>query len=133
MNEPVLPFGEMSVEAKLEDVLIRERQLEVHLLHSPDYLWRANRELKRQVALLYLAIALLILFQGLFTWRNLGRLPVGLVLLNTGTSLLAIINTLLIIRTKRSLRQLNEAWLKPAERSAIDSLRDQRAKLLEEV
>ncbi len=57
----------MSAEETLHDVSIRVQQLEAFILRSPEYLKRADQELKRQVAMLYLAIALLILFQGLFT------------------------------------------------------------------
>ena len=111
----------------LDDVAIRARQLEAHLLQSPEYLRRADQELKRQVSMLYLAIALLLLFQGLFTWRGAGQIPLGAMLLTGVTSLLAIINCLLLIRTKACLRRLNAAWLKPEERSAIESLRSRSA------
>ncbi len=112
------------------DVTIRERQLEAHLLRSPEYLRRADQELKRQVSMLYLAIALLFLFQGLFTWRSAeGGLALGAIALTTVTSLLAIINCLLLIRTKACLRRLNEAWLRPEEKSAVDELRHQRSTL----
>ena len=131
MNEPLLPTEELNSETRMKDVCIRERQLERHLLQSPDYLSRANRELKRNIFMLYLAIALLILFQGIFTWKNTGRLPVGLVILNIATSLVAIFNCLLIIRTKRCLRQVNDAWLRPAEKTALAALRSQRFRLVD--
>jgi hypothetical protein len=114
----------------LEDVMIRERQLEAHLLHSPEYLRRANQELKRQVLLLYLAIALLFGFQGLFAWRTAGEIPISEVALISVTSFLAIINCLLLIRTKACLRRLNDAWLKPAEKTAVYALRLQRSEML---
>jgi hypothetical protein len=114
----------------LEDVMIRERQLEAHLLHSPEYLRCADRELKRQVSMLYLAIALLFVFQGLFAWRAAGQIPFSEVALISVTSFLAIINCLLLIRTKACLRRLNDAWLKPAEKTAVHALRLQRSELL---
>ena len=113
----------------LEDVIIRERQLEAHLLHSPEYLRRASRELKRQVSMLYLAIALLFVFQSLFAWKA-GHIPISEVVLISVTSFLAIINCLLLIRTKACLRRLNDAWLKPAEKTAVYALRLQRSELL---
>jgi hypothetical protein len=116
--------------ASLEDVMIRERQLEAHLLHSPEYLRRANGELKRQVSMLYLAIALLFVFQGLFAWRAAGQIPISEVTLISVTSFLAIINCLLLIRTKACLRRLNDAWLKPAEKTAVYALRLQRSEML---
>jgi hypothetical protein len=114
----------------LEDVTIRERQLEAHLLRSPEYLRQADQELKRQVSMLYLAIALLLVFQGLFSWRTVGQIPLAALILTSLTSLLAIGNCLLLIRTKSCLRRLNEAWLKPEERSAMHALRDQRQQIL---
>ncbi len=120
----------MSTHETLEDVTIRERQLEAHLLRSPEYLRHADQELKRQVSMLYLAIALLLVFQGLFAWRTVGQIPVIVSLLTAVTSLLAIANCFLLIRTKSCLRRLNEAWLQPEERNAVRALRNQRHEIL---
>jgi hypothetical protein len=121
---------DMTANDSLEDVTIRERQLEAYLLRSPEYLRRADQELKRQVTMLYLAIALLLLFQGLFTWRNAGQLPIGLLVLTSVVSVLAIVNCLLLIRTKSCLRRLNDAWLRPEEKTAVRALRNQRDEIL---
>jgi hypothetical protein len=120
----------MTFEEYLQDVSIRERQLHAHLLRSADYLRRADLELKRQVSMLYLAIALLILFQGLFTFREAASLPIGGVVLIAFTSFLAIVNCMLLIRTKNGLRRVNESWLKPEEKDALDALRVQRTEIL---
>ena len=120
----------MSAEETLHDVSIREQQLETFILRSPEYLKRADQELKRQVTMLYLAIALLLVFQGLFTFRATGALPWGGTLLMSVTSVLAIVNCLLLIRTKTWLHRLNEAWLCPQEKVAITSLRFQRQEIL---
>jgi Flp pilus assembly protein TadB len=119
----------MSAEESLHDVNIREKQLQSHILSSPEYLHKADQELKRQVTMLYLAIALLLVFHGLFTFRATG-LPLAGVLLMTVTSILAILNCLLLIRTKTWLRKLNEAWLAPQERVALRTIRSQRTELL---
>jgi len=118
--------SDMALNETLEDVAIRERQLEAHLLRSPEYLRRADQELKRQVSMLYLAIALLLVFQGLFAWRTVGQIPVFATALTAVTSLLAIFNCLLLIRTKSCLRRLNDAWLRPEEKTAVMALRNQR-------
>jgi hypothetical protein len=120
----------MSAEETLHDVTIREQQLERYILRSPEYLKKADQELKRQVSMLYLAIALLILFQGLFTFRQTGSLPFSGMLLITVTSVLAIVNCLLLIKTKTWLNRLNENWLGTQERVALSSLRFQRKELL---
>jgi hypothetical protein len=120
---------ETSDTISLEDVMIRERQLEAHLLHSPEYLRCANRELKRQVSMLYLAIVLLFVFQGLFAWKA-GHIPVSEVVMISVTSFLAIINCLLLIRTKACLRRLNDAWLRPEQKTAVYALRLQRSEML---
>jgi hypothetical protein len=119
----------MSAEETLHDVDIREQQLEAFILRSPEYLKRADQELKRQVTMLYLAIALLLVFQGLFTFREAGTLPFSGMLLISVTSILAIVNCLLLIKTKTWLRRLNEAWLGPQEKVAITSLRHQRKEI----
>jgi hypothetical protein len=115
----------MSAEETLHDVTIRVQQLESYILRSPEYLKRADQELKRQVTMLYLAIALLLLFQGLFTFGASTRLPLGGVILMSVTSFLAIINCLLLIQTRTWLHRLNEAWLGPQEKIALASLRNQ--------
>jgi hypothetical protein len=123
----------MTFEESLQDVMIRERQLHAHILRSAEYLRKADIQLKRQVTMLYLAISLLILFQGLFALREAMLIPMSCTALIGVTSLLAVINCLLLIRTKNGLRQLNEAWLKPEEKTALDSLRLQRTELLSRV
>jgi hypothetical protein len=120
----------VSAEETLHDVEIREQQLEAFILRSPEYLKRADRELKRQVTTLYLAIALLLLFQGFFTLKVLGVLPFSEMLLVSVTSVLAIVNCLLLIKTKTWLHRLNEAWLNPQEKIAVSSLRSQRDEIL---
>jgi len=119
----------MSAEETLHDVSIRVQQLENFILRSPEYLQRADQELKRQVAMLYLAIALLIVFQGLFTFGEVGRIPMSGMILMSVTSVLAIVNCLLLIHTKTWLHRLNEAWLGPQEKNALTSLRFQAKEL----
>lgn len=113
--------------------MIRVQQLESYILRSPEYLRRADQELKRQVAILYLAIALLLVFQGLFTLRATGSLPITGVILVSITSVLAIVNCMLLIHTKTWLRRLNEMWLGPQEKIALSSLRTQHQELLSRI
>jgi hypothetical protein len=120
----------MSAEETLHDVEIREQQLQSFILKSPEYRKRADRELKRQVAMLYLAIALLLTFQGFFTLKVLGVLPISEMMLVSVTSVLAIVNCLLLIHTKTWLHRLNEAWLGPQEKVAITTLRSQRKEIM---
>src|SRR5882762_5453286 len=103
----------MTFEESLHDVTIRERQLEAHILRSREYLNRADQDLKRQVSMLYLAIALLLVFEGLFSFRNIGLIPFSVNILVGVTSFLAILNCFLLIKTKKWLHRLNEAWLNP--------------------
>jgi hypothetical protein len=128
MPENVTPPSRPPAAEPPDDAAIRARQLETHLLRSPEYLHRADQELKRQVSLLYLAVALLLLFQGLFAWRAAGQIPFGLLLLTGVTSILAVVNCVLLIRTKNCLRKLNAAWLKPEERTAMEALRNRPGK-----
>jgi hypothetical protein len=120
----------MSVEESLHDMVIRERQLEEHLLRSTEYLKCADQNLKRQVSMLYLAIALLLLFQVLFSFRAVDEIPHSAIVLVSVTSILAIVNCLLLIRTKTWLQRLNEAWLDPRQRDALEALKSQRQEIL---
>jgi hypothetical protein len=56
-------------------------------------------------------------------------MPFSVMALIIVTSVLAIANCLLLIRTKTYLRRLNEAWLKPEEKHAITKLRNQHAEI----
>jgi hypothetical protein len=123
----------MSAEESLHDVMIRVQQLESFILRSPEYRRRADQELKRQVTMLYLAIALLLVFQGLFTLTAAGSLPLAAVILMSVTSVLAIVNCMLLIHTKTWLHRLNEMWLGPQEKIALTSLRSQHQELLSRV
>jgi hypothetical protein len=120
----------MTFEESLNDVSVRERQLAAHILRSPEYLQKADQELKRQVTMLYLAIALLMVIVGFFTLRAVGKIPPICVELTDATSLLAIVNCLLLIRTKTWLNRLNEAWLAPHERDALNTLKIQRNEII---
>jgi hypothetical protein len=121
----------MTAHDPLADLDKRQRELEAHLLRSQEYLYRADQTLKRQTAMLYLAIALLFSFQIAFTVSNAVGLPLHLWALITLTSALAVFNCVLLIRTKRSLSCLNQAWLRPHEKSALDSLEEERLRLLQ--
>jgi len=80
--------------------------------------------------MLYLAIALLLVFQALFTFHALDQLSLSGVILNSVTSFLAIVNCVLMIKTKTWLRHLNEAWLAPQEKTVLESLKLQRSEIL---
>jgi hypothetical protein len=116
----------MSDEA-LNDLAVRTRQLEAHLLRSPEYLFKADQDLKRQVVILYLAIALLLLFEGFFVIREAHSMPGWLLALIIFTSVLAIVNCALLIRTKRCLHRLNEGWLNPEAQKTLEALRREHA------
>lgn len=119
----------MADDEDLQNLLTRTRQLESYLLRSPEYLHKADQDLKRQVTMLYLAIALLLVFQLLFAVSQARHLPLSVMALIVFTSILAIINCILLIRTKNYLRRVNENWLKPEERDAIVKLRNQHAEI----
>ena len=113
----------------LDDLAVRTRQLETHLLRSPEYLSKAGRDLKRQVVVLYLAIALLLLFEGVFVLREARHMPAWLLALIVFTSALAIANCVLLIRTKRYLHRLNDGWLDPHARQTLEALRHELDRL----
>jgi len=129
MADNLLFESRMADDEALQDLLTRTRQLENHLLGSPEYRRQADQELKRQVTMLYLAIALLLVFQLLFAVSQARHLPLSVMALIVVTSILAIINCLLLIRTKKYVRRLNEAWLKPEEKHAIAQLRHQHEEI----
>ena len=120
----------MSLEESLHDVTIRERQLEAHILRSSEYRKRADQDLKRLVSMLYLAIALLFVIQGLFTYQAIAQRPINGIILLSVTSLLGVLSCFLLIKTKAWLHRLNEAWLAPQEKNALEALKSQRHEIL---
>jgi hypothetical protein len=120
----------MNIEESLKDVTIRERQLEAHILRSAEYRKRVDRDLKRLVSMLYLAIALLLLIQGMFTYQAMAQAPVNRLVLMGVISFLGVMNCLLLIQTKSWLHRLNQAWLAPQEKSALEALKLQRHEIL---
>jgi uncharacterized protein (TIGR04222 family) len=116
----------------LRDLTVRTSQLETHLLRSPEYRSRADQRLMRQVATLYLAIVLLIVFEGFFVLLEAHHMPAWLLMLILFTSLLAIANCVLIIRTKRCLHRLNESWLTSDAKKTLEALRRQQVERLSE-
>ena len=124
-----MPPMEKGDDDALQDVLTRTRQLEVHILRSPEYLFKADQLLKRQSIVLGLTIILLLIFEGLFVALEARALPTWLLVLICVTSALVLSNCLLLIRTKRSLRRLNEFWLNPEEKAALAALREQHERI----
>lgn len=115
----------------LHDVETREQQLRWHILRSEEYLERFQREFKRQVLMLYLSIVLLFLFQSLFAWNMRAHLQMNEAALILITTLLAIMNCILLIHTKSWLRRVNQAWIEPQEKIALDSIEIQKREILE--
>lgn len=123
----------MTLEEALRDVETRENQLRLHIIRSEEYVRRFERDFKRQVFMLYLAIVLLLLFQSLFMISLAGRLHFGEMALVMTTSFLAIMNCILLINTKSWLRRINESWIDPQEKTALDAIRLQRREIMEKM
>ena len=121
----------MTPEEILHDVETREKQLHWHILKSEEYVARFRREFNRQVFMLYLSIVLLIAFQSLFAWNYRNHLNFDEAALGIGTAVLAIINCGLLIYTKSWLKKINESWIEPQEKIALDTIRIQKSEVLE--
>lgn len=123
----------MTLEEALRDVETRENQLRLHIIRSEEYVRRFERDFKRQVFMLYLAIVLLLLFQSLFAISVAGHLKFGEMALVLTTSFLAILNCVLLINTKSWLKRINESWIEPQEKTALDMIRLQRREIMEKI
>ncbi|PAW77801.1 MAG: hypothetical protein B9S32_09360 [Verrucomicrobia bacterium Tous-C9LFEB] len=123
----------MTLEEALRDVETRENQLRLHIIRSEEYVRRFERDFKRQVFMLYLAIVLLLLFQSLFAISIAGHLKFGEMALVLTTSFLAIMNCVLLINTKSWLKRINESWIEPQEKTALDMIRMQRREIMEKI
>jgi hypothetical protein len=112
----------------LKDLAVRLRQLEAHLLCSPEYLARAGRKVAWLAALLGVAVVLF-LFEGIFCLR--GTRPEPPVVLGSidVTTCVVIASCVLIIRAKRCFRHLNETWLSSEAKKTLETLRREQAEL----
>lgn len=110
----------------LRDVQTREAQLRLHILRSEDYARRFQKEFNRRVFLVYLSIVLLLAFQTIYAWGFGADLQTAHLAMILVTSALAIANCFLLIRTRGWLRRVNERWIAPQEKVALESLRTQR-------
>ncbi|MEM1058299.1 MAG: hypothetical protein AAGK14_03545 [Verrucomicrobiota bacterium] len=119
----------MDAETAWKDLTTRETQLRLHIIRSEEYLRHFDRDYKRQVFMLYLSIMLLLLFQSWFLYRTVGLTQWEIAMCVAGVGVLAILNCLLLIRTKMFLRRVNEAWIAPQEKIALDNLREERRQL----
>ena len=73
---------------------------------------------------------LILLFYGLATTRSSAQIAFNSAVFTAVTAILAIINCYLLIQTKAGLRRVNEAWLAPQEKSALEALKLQRSQIL---
>jgi hypothetical protein len=117
----------MSDDEALKDLAVRTRQLEAHLLRSPEYLSRISRKVKWLV--LGLLVAVILFFFELIDFEKTHVMSLGLLGTIAGTDAFAMADCALLIRTKRCLRRLNERWLHPDAKKTLESLRQQRVEM----
>ncbi len=123
----------MDLQTAWQDLETRENQLRLHIIRSEEYLRHFDRDFKRQVLMLYLCIALILLFQSWFFYQSALYSRWDIALFVLGISVLAISNCVLLIRTKLFLNRVNEAWIEPQEQIALNNLRNERHELLQKM
>lgn len=106
----------------LADLAIRRQQLENHLLQSHEYREKVVRKLKGFAAIKVVALVL-VLLEGFFYLRAPKPAPHVLFALIGATLAALLIGTIFIWRTWRCLNRLNERWLTPEARNALEMLR----------
>jgi hypothetical protein len=115
----------MSDDEALNDLAVRTRQLEAHLLRSPEYLLRISRKVKWLV--LGLLMAVILFFFEIIDFEKTHVMSLGLLGMIGGTDAFAIADCAVLIRTKQCLRRLNERWIHPDAKTTLESLRQQQA------
>lgn len=123
----------MDLKTAWQDLETRENQLRLHIIRSEEYLRQFDRDFKRQVLMLYVCIALILLFQSWFFYQSAAYSRWEIALFVLGISALAIGNCVLLIRTKLFLNRVNEAWIEPQEQIALNNLRSERHELLQKM
>jgi len=123
----------MDLQTAWQDLETRENQLRLHIIRSEEYLRQFDRDFKRQVLMLYLCIALILLFQSWFFYQSAMYSRWDIALFVLGISVLAVGNCMLLIRTKMFLNRINEAWIEPQEKIALNNLRAERYELIQKL
>jgi hypothetical protein len=115
----------MSDDEALHDLAVRARQLEAHLLRSPEYLLKVRRK-AAWLALVFGAAILLFFGEEIFYLRE--PKPNSTFVLGSIDFTLVIILTsgVLLIRTRGFRHRLNESWLNPEAKKTLDALRRER-------
>jgi len=115
----------MSDDEALHDLAVRARQLEAHLLRSPEYLLKVGRQAKWLGGALFVILVLLVAEE--FFYLRESKSASSFVLGSIDVTLFAAFTTgVLLIRTHRCRRHLNERWLNPEAKKTLDALRRER-------
>ncbi|HSI84283.1 MAG: hypothetical protein ACAI35_16215 [Candidatus Methylacidiphilales bacterium] len=121
----------MNIEEALRDLDTRENQLKNHILASNEYRGRFERDIKRQILMLYIGIMLVIFYQSAYAWYSGSVLQVREALMLGTCIFLSILNLMIMIRTKGYLKNVNDMWIDPQEKTALEIIRIQRMELQE--
>jgi len=115
----------MSDDEALNDLAVRTRQLEAHLVRSPEYLLKVGRTAKMFAAVL--VAALVIFFGEEFLYVSEPKPSSSMVLGSIDLTLLVILTSgVLLVRTRRCRHKLNKNWLNPEARKTLEALQRER-------
>jgi hypothetical protein len=109
----------------LNDLAVRTRQLEAHLVRSPEYVSRVGRKIKWLAVVLGLAVVL-------FIGEEIAYLdepkPGSTLVLGSidATLLVIVISAVLLARARGCRHRLNENWLNPDARKTLETLREEQ-------
>jgi hypothetical protein len=109
----------MSDDEALNDLAVRMRQLEAHLVRSPEYVAKVGRTARMFAAVL--ALALVIFFGEELLYVREPR-PEASVVLGS----IDLTRVVLLVRTWRCRRRLNKNWLSPDARKTLEALQRER-------
>jgi len=111
----------MSDDEALNDLAVRTRQLEAHLVRSPEYLSKVGRTTKMFAAVL--VAALVIFFGEELLYVREPKADASMVLGSIDLTLLVIVTSgVLLVRTWRCRSRLNKSWLNPDARKTLEAL-----------
>ncbi|PTY03959.1 hypothetical protein DB346_02690 [Verrucomicrobia bacterium LW23] len=121
----------MNIDEALRDLDVRENQLRSHILQSSEYRNRFNRDIKRQILMLYISILIVMAFQSMYAWYSGTILEFREALMLGSCMFFTILNCVILIRTKSYLNTINDMWINPQEKTALEIIRIQRIELQE--
>jgi hypothetical protein len=111
----------------LNDLAVRTRQLEVHLVRSPEYVSKVSRKATWLAVVLGLAFVFFVGEEIVYLDEPKPRSTFVMGSIDA-TLLIVLTSGVMLVRTRGCRHRLNESWLSPDARKTLEALRREQTK-----